>query len=420
MYLSLSKALEALLPRGARDALVALALGVAALLIWLHATGPGAGAGYDFFTAYLRAARAVALGENPYHQLARLTLDSAAGELRGNGYVYPPLLAVLLSFPVRLGGNELACWLFWNALNVVAVLWMGYELNLALRSNRSLTGTMGFAVASLALGAAVAIKPTMALVILVWLWKGDWGMCLRAMLISLALVLVPFALIGPESIRDYVTFLVHWNAFGANADFINQTPYAFLLRAFTVNPATRPLLVAPFLVWPLRLATIAGAVLLWLRATPRPRLTPLLDMSAFLLALPLILLLSPLAEDIHFTLLAPALSGLSWVAWIHYQENRAAAWTLWVAFLFSCLPRMQELIYPSHLLILPGQSDPHLGPLITLLRTSALLALAVATLVAGQSMLRAVNKWAKEAPQSSLSEDLIYPPGVCYNGVSNQ
>jgi hypothetical protein len=442
---SFPKALESLLPTGIRDVLLALALGVVALLIWLHATGPGTGAGYDFFTAYYRAARAVAAGENPYRDLARLTLDSVAGELRGNGYVYPPLLAVLLSFPVRLGGSQLACWLLWNAVNVAAVLWMGYELNLNLRNSRSWTGTMGFVVASLlpavvaydiglgqadllmaalavgsyglwirghrwaaclALGAAVAIKPTMALVSLVWLWKGDWGMCLRTMLISLVLVLVPFAIIGPDSIRDYVTFLVHWNAFGANADFINQTPYAFLLRAFTVNPAAQPLLVAPFLVSPLRLATMAGAVLLWLRATPRPRLTPLLDMSVFLLALPLILLLSPLAEDIHFTLLAPVLSGLSWVAWIHYRENRTAAWALWVTYLFSCLPRMQELIYPTHLLILPGQSDPHLGPLITLLRTSALLALAVATLIAGQPMLRAVN--------------LIYPPGVCYNGVSDQ
>ena len=129
-------------------------------------------------------------------------------------------------------------------------------------------------------------------------------------------------------------------------------------------------------------------------------------MSAFLLVLPLILLLSPLAEDIHFTLLAPVLSGLSWVAWIHYRENRAAAWALWITFLFSCLPRMQELIYPTHLLILPGQTDPHLGPLITLLRTSALLALAVATLIAGQSMLRAVNKQAKLAPQSPIPEAL--------------
>ena len=269
----------------------ALALGVVGLLIWLHAAGPGAGAGYDFFTAYYRAARTVAMGENPYRQLARLTLDSTAGGLRGNGYVYPPLLAVLLSVPVRLGGSKLACWLLWNAVNVAAVLWMGCELNLNLRSSRSWTGAMGFVVASLlpavvaydiglgqadllmaalavgscglwirghrwgaclALGVAVAIKPTLALVVLVWLWKGDWSACLRATLISLALVLVPFALIGPDSIRDYVTFLVHWNAFGANADFINQTPYAFLLRAFTVNPATQPLLVAPFLVWPLR------------------------------------------------------------------------------------------------------------------------------------------------------------------------
>ena len=414
-----------------RDFGLALVLGVVALLIWLHAAGPGTGAGFDFFTAYWRAAREVAAGTSPYQQLARLTINPGASEVSGTGYVYPPFLAVLLSIPVRLGFNKLACWLLWTLVNVTAVLWMGYELNLSLRSSRSLAGSMAFVVATLLpavvmydiglgqadllmaalavgsyglwlrghrwpasviLGVAIAIKPTLGLILLVWLWKGDWRAFLRGAAAAAVLVFLPFAAIGLEAMREYVTFLLHWNAFGANADFINQTPYALLLRMFTINPAVPPLLVAPFLVQPLRLAAMAGTVWLWLRATPRALLSPPLEMGSFLLVIPVILLLSPLAEDIHFTMLAPVLVGLGWIALAKRQLGKAAAWALWIGFLFSCLPRMQELIYPDHLLILPGQTDPWIGTLITLLRTSALLWLAVTLLVAGQAIMRAAER----------------------------
>jgi Glycosyltransferase family 87 len=413
-----------------RDLCFALALGLVVLLIWLHAAGPGTGAGFDFFTAYWRAAGEVASGGSPYQQLARLAASPGASGLRGTGYVYPPFLAVLLSIPVRLGFNKLACWLLWTLVNVTAVVWMGYELNLSLRNSRSWTGTMAFVVAALLpavvtydiglgqadllmaalavgsyglwlrghhwsasviLGVAIAIKPTLALALLVWLWKGDWGACLRGAVAAFLLIFLPFAFIGLSAMREYVTFLLHWNAFGANADFINQTPFAFLLRTFTVNPAMPPLLVAPFLVGPLRLAAMAGTILLWLRATPRARLSPILEMGSFLLVIPVILLLSPLAEDIHFTMLAPVLVGLGWIALAERLYHLAAAWALWIALLFSSLPRMQELIYPQHLLILPGQTDPRIGTLITLLRTSALLWLAVIALVAGQAIMRAAR-----------------------------
>ncbi|MDE3230764.1 MAG: hypothetical protein KGO05_12875, partial [Chloroflexota bacterium] len=57
---------------GWRDWLRWASLAVSALVVaavWLHAAGPGAGAGYDF-ASYLQAARVVAQGGNPYHRLA--------------------------------------------------------------------------------------------------------------------------------------------------------------------------------------------------------------------------------------------------------------------------------------------------------------------------------------------------------------
>jgi hypothetical protein len=425
-----------------RDLCFALALGLVVLLIWLHAAGPDTGAGFDFFTAYWRAAREVVAGTSPYQQLAGLTINPGASGLSGTGYVYPPFLAVLLSLPVRLGFNKLACWLLWTLVNVTAVIWMGYELNLSLRSSKSWTGSMAFVVAALLpavvtydiglgqadllmaalavgsyglwlrghrwsasviLGVAIAIKPTLGLILFVWLWKGDWRAFLRGAVAAVILVFLPFAGIGLDAFREYATFLLHWNAFGANADFINQTPYALLLRMFTINPAVPPLLVAPFLVQPLRLAATAGTVWLWLRATPRALLPPLLEMGSFLLIIPVILLLSPLAEDIHFTMLAPVLVGLGWIALAKGYGRKAAAWAIWIAFLFSCLPRMQELIYPNHLLILPGQTDPRLGTLITLLRTSALLWLAVIALVAGQAIMRSAERTAESPAKPPLS-----------------
>jgi hypothetical protein len=324
----------------------------------------------------------------------------------------------------------MACWLLWTLVNVVALLWMGYELNFNLRNSRSWTGVMAFALAavlpavvvydlalgqadllvvslavgacglwlrghsgaaSLVLGVTIAIKPTLALLLLVWLWKGDWWAALRGALAAIALIFLPFVLLGSAALQEYLVFFLHWNAFGANADFINQTPYALLLRTFTANPTTHPLVAAPYVVWPLRLAMMVGAVLLWLAATPRTKEARALQMCTCLLALPLILLLSPLAEDIHFTLLSPTLAGLSWIAWAYHLQGRPAAWALWAAFLISCLPRVQELIYPTHLLIFPGQNDPHFGIVITLIRTSTLLWLAVIALVAGQSIVRAAR-----------------------------
>jgi hypothetical protein len=432
-------------------ALAALAVGAA---LWLHAVWPldaSGAAGYDFFKAYLPGAQAVAAGANPYHQLVQQTSDTQPGDtgLHAHGYVYPPLLAVVLALPLRLGLSPVALWLLWNLANVAAVLWMGRELTVALRGRSDWAGSLAFAAATLlgavatydlslgqadllmaalvvgacglwlrrnpwaglVLGAAIAIKPTMALVLLVWLWKGDWHAALRGALAALALVVVPFLLLGWEALRDYLTFFVQWNAFQANAEYINQSPYGMLLRLFTVNSSTRPLFVAPWLVQPLRLLVAGAAVAWWLRAVPRGRtVDAALAMGECLLALPLILLVSPLAEDIHYCILLPTLVGLSWFAWSRGLTRLPAAWVLWASLAIVCLPRMQELIYPDHLLLLPGQTDPHIGWLIALVRTGTLLYVALAALLAGGVVLRAARDVSPSRPDPSVAPTRTTPP----------
>lgn len=426
------------LANGRQLALAALA-SCAIVGIWAHTVGAGAGAGYDF-GAYLAGAHAVAAREDPYLALLRQGSATTLGNagLHAHGYVYPPLLATLLALPLWLGMSATGIWLFWNALNLAAIIWMGYELHWMLRGPRpradAIAGALACSAAvllcavaiydlslgqadlllaalavgacalwlrrdpraSIALAVAIAIKPTLALLVLVWLWKGEWRLALRALVTAVALVLLPFAWLGLGALRDYAIFLMHWSALGADAEYINQSPYGMLLRLCTRNAFTQPLVLLPWLVQPLRLAVTAGVVLWCLRAVPRARTSDRTVAGAeWLLALPLILLVSPLAEDIHYCLLLPTLVGLSWLAWSRRLWRAPTAWILWTALVSAYLPRMQELIYPSKFVLL-GQSDPQLAPWVTLLRSGTMLYVALAALFAGGHVLRmARESWAR-------------------------
>ncbi|HKV85872.1 MAG TPA: glycosyltransferase family 87 protein [Ktedonobacterales bacterium] len=409
-------------------AVAVVAVALLGALLWLHAAGPGARAGYDF-TSYVQGARDVATGRNPYHALVQQSLDTRLGDtgIHSRGYVYPPLLAFALSLPLRFGLDAHGLWLLWNLVNAAALFWMGWELNRTLRGRADITGALCFGVAALlptvatydlwlgqadmlmaalavvacalwlrrnpwapvVLGCAVAIKPTLALILVVWLWFGDWRNAVRGALLAAAFVLVPFAFLGLGALGDYVTFFTRWNAFHANAEFINQSPYGMLQRAFAPNPYTRPLVSAGWVVTPLRALVLAGLVIWWVRTVPRGRPRgAVAGMGACLLALPLILLVSPLSEDIHYCLLIPTLVGFAWLAWRGGLARRPAAWVIWIAALLACIPRGQEIIYPDHLFAFPLQTDPRVGWLIVLARSGALLYLALATLFAAGDLLR--------------------------------
>ncbi|HEX9068742.1 MAG TPA: glycosyltransferase family 87 protein, partial [Ktedonobacterales bacterium] len=372
---------------------------VAALLPMSHQIG------YDF-KAYVVAARDLVAGENPYHRLLVSSPDVyQGGLLRSTGYVYPPLLAELLAIPVRLGASTQVIWLGWMLLNLAAILWLGATLNQALRGSRDLVGTLAFAIAvsipaiviydlslgqadvlmealavgacalrprhpwmaALAIGVAIAVKPTLGLILPLWIWQGDWRSALRGALVSVGLLVVPFAIAGGQATRDYIAFFTQWSALRGDAAFVNQSLLAVLLRGLSPNALTHPLLNAPWLVTPLRYAVMLGALVIFARAVPfrSPRLRdPRQLMASSLLALPLIVLLSPSAEDIHHTMLIAPMVGLGWLAWERGLRHLAASWVLWGIYALSSIPRMQELIYPGKLFPLPGQHDPHLMTIV--------------------------------------------------------
>jgi len=244
-------------------------------------------------------------------------------------------------------------------------------------------------LAPLALGAAIAIKPLLLPLLVVWLWKGDRRAALQGLGAAAALLLLPFLLVGGiAALHDYLVFLTSWNAFAGSASYINQSLYGGVLRALGATPGSALPLAAASLVSPLRYGLVLAAAGCWLWSVPRRVATDsALALGEYLLALPLLLLASPLSEDIHYCLLIPALVGLAWLA-ARRGWRQPESWLLWGCLVVFCVPRMQELIYPTHLLLLPGQRTPVLGPAITLLRGDLLCLIAVVTLLAGGVALR--------------------------------
>ena len=259
-------------------------LGVSFVVIWWLGADVGQPGhiGADL-RAYLDGARSIAAGHNPYHRLLLQNVDPRNGEptLPSTGYIYPPLLASVLAVPLRLGVSDAAIAVLWSLLNAALLLWMGWELNLALRGSRDWLGALAFAnlcllpaivtydlhlgqadvvLAALATGAfglwargsrwgvvvlafAVAVKITLAPLLLIWLWKRDRRAVLTASAATAALIFVPFIITGWQSLSDWLTFITRSNALGGSADFVNQAPLGMLLRLFSPNGFIAPVVV---------------------------------------------------------------------------------------------------------------------------------------------------------------------------------
>lgn len=410
--------------RGGLRWLAWLAPAVVAAAVWLHAAGPGAGAGYDF-ASYLQAARVVAAGGNPYHRLALEYANVGSGPIAANGYVYPPLLAATLAVPVWMGLSGAQVWLLWNLLGVAALGWMAVEVTRTLLGRFSgawaltllaLTLlpaiatydlslgqadllTLGLAVGALArnvrggrlaalpLGVAIAVKPQLGLLLGVWLWRREWRAALAAALIALGGVVAPFAVAGGlAAVNDYTSFFLRWNAFRGSAEPINQSLYGALLRLFAPNVWVRPLVEASWLVTPLRVIGVVAALGLWLWRAPRSR--PAEQARALAqeaLVFPIILLVSPLSEDIHYCLLIAPLVILGLYAALRRGWRWRAAWILWAAYLIFCIPRAQELLYPGRLLPAPDQGNA-LGWLLAQTQANLFFLLACGVLAAGLTL----------------------------------
>jgi hypothetical protein len=152
------------------------------------------------------------------------------------------------------------------------------------------------------LAVAVAIKPTLGILLLFLLWKRAYRAMLSFAAVS-AVLLLPWLLVGWNGILDYVAVAQYWSSPTFGATPVNQAPYGFLLRLFTVNAFTAPLVDAPVIARLLQLVVI-GVVAALLGWTVRRQEVPMHRLSLeYGLAVTAALLTGTLSEDNHFTYL---------------------------------------------------------------------------------------------------------------------
>lgn len=150
------------------------------------------------------------------------------------------------------------------------------------------------------LALAATIKPTLGMFVLYLLWKRAY----RATAISLALLavlqLAPALIFGVGLLRELADIAAYWTQSPWAAGPINQSPYGLLLRLFTTNPYSTPVLDAPMLATVLRW-TVVGLMLALVAALVRrtqdmPRRHAMLELGVVVTAT---LLLAPLTQDIY-------------------------------------------------------------------------------------------------------------------------
>ena len=154
-------------------------------------------------------------------------------------------------------------------------------------------------LAGIALGAAAAVKPTLALYGLFYLRKRSWTTLGAAALVGAALGLAPFAPLGGGALTDWLVISRYFGAGEYLAYPTNGALRGVLLRAFVGGPLHAPLIVSRPLAVGLWLILAGAALLAWWRAVGSgrdgERAVPEWSLTAAL-----ILFAAPLSEDIHF------------------------------------------------------------------------------------------------------------------------
>jgi hypothetical protein len=161
------------------------------------------------------------------------------------------------------------------------------------------------------LAVAVAIKPTLGVLLLFLLWKRAYRPA-AAFVVTSAVLLVPWLLVGWNGILDYVAVAQYWSSPAFGATPVNQAPYGFFLRLFTVNAFTVPLVDSPLIAKVLQFAVIGGVVAALALSVRRAADVPTRRLGLeYGLAVVATLLTGTLSEDNHFTyLVLPMLAAL--------------------------------------------------------------------------------------------------------------
>ena len=208
----------------------------------------------------------------------------------------PLAIAVLGATPLLLG-------LRFGQPDILLLLLTTLALLAHLRRRDLLAGVL--------LGAAAAVKPTLALYGLYYLKKRAWGTLCTAALTGATLGLAPFLLLGPAAFADWFAISRYFGGPDYGSYPNNQSLRGLLLRAFVGGPQHEPLLVSPLLATILWLLVALAVLALWWRFVPATRQPPLRAVAEYALTIALILFAAPLSEDIHYVALLLPLAFLA-------------------------------------------------------------------------------------------------------------
>lgn len=355
--------------------------------------------------AYLEGAQQVADGRNPYTKALELESGTVSQqmfetvEIGSTLYVYPPVLAVILS--LWLGQGVTAITHLWGALNLLLVpmtvllvvhifadgvsrvqqalrftflillsyfflpfqhVWSVGQVDLLILFLLLLAFAAyrrGWSIAAgLSLAFALSIKPLVLLIVLYFVWKGKWRTVLTAGIGAAALVAIGFSVVGWQRLPDYLEVNRFWSGPEFGALPVNQSPRGVALRFFTENTYIEPLAVIPWLATVLTLVPILAAVGGWLWCVPRqdaPRERR--SALAYGLIVTSYMLVSPLAEPSHYVWMLLPLAG---AILVKLDDLRRPSDWLWLGAFFACAlylgyPALQSRMYSGYEAALSNQ-----------------------------------------------------------------
>jgi hypothetical protein len=399
------------------------------------------------FEAYYAAASAVRHGDRIYdralaYREARLSnfLPGIAHPADVTHYVYPPPLAMALT-PFTLLPLSVAT-AIWTALSFFCLIMSCYLLRKLFQMSRQ-TGFIVFALliisslvyqparATLAshnadfivlflvvsslhdlnssrlirsglwLALAVVIKPPVGFILLAHLVHRSWRSAASSVACCIGLLTLSVLVVGFESMRDF--FMVSSYRLDPHyaATPMNQSIYGILLRLFTHNTYTAPAFYAPWLVNLLRYSISVALILVncWFCTHKSSDKYHVIGIE-YGFTITVMLLISPLSEDVHFTyLIVPMVAAAAYI-WHEHRPGRgtiAAAVGLLAVYLYLSMPGLRTLSLANYRFFVAPIEPP--ASLLTGMHFYGLVALTVLVLLIG-------------APGRSSRTRLPAPPGI--------
>jgi hypothetical protein len=189
--------------------------------------------------------------------------------------------------------------------------------------------------------------------------------------------------IGVVQTLDFISVATYWSSPTFAVSPVNQAPYGLLLRLFTPNAYTIPLLASPMVALVLRVL-IVGSVLFVLARSIKTTSEVSAGRLATEYGLVLIgmLLVSPLSEDIHYAYLGLPLIALAAAAYRQWPQQMARLIGLGLVVIYGYLSL--PMLHAAKMAFYAFYSAPVAAPqlFLTGVHLYALMALAALAVLA--------------------------------------